>query len=119
MVASVKDMTGYSGAGEMVEELTKRLTAPRRFVSEDAASHVTTTQIVCGDCDEAAGLSWLPHKTFLTSKGCCSDCGGRSYALAAKVSMALTQTARKEQRMSGDLLLVRAQEPEGHFEYAN
>jgi hypothetical protein len=112
-------MTSYSAAREAVDGLTKRLTAPRQFVSEVAAPHVTTTQIVCGDCDEAAGLNWLPHKTFLTSKGGCSECGGRSYALAAKVSMALTQTAQKEQRMPGDLLIVPAQEPEGHFEYAN
>lgn len=103
----------------MVDGLTRRLTAPRQFVSDQAAPNVTTTQIVCGDCDEAAGLSWLPHKTFLTSKGCCADCGGRSYALAAKVSMALTHTALLEQRMSGGLLIAPSQEPEGHFEYAH
>jgi hypothetical protein len=42
---------------------------------------VTSTMIVCGDCN---GEAELPRKTFLTAKGCCDACGGQSFVLAVK-----------------------------------
>jgi hypothetical protein len=48
-------------------------------VSRQAMPHVTTTQIVCGDC---AGDDLLPLRTLLTNEGKCSRCGGSSFVLA-------------------------------------
>jgi hypothetical protein len=107
-------------AFEVVGALTARLIAHGHLsVSDEAAPHVTTRQIVCGDCDQAAGLNRLPYKTFLTAEGRCADCGGLSYELAATVSVALTQTARKEQGRSGGLVIAPPQEPDVDFIYAN
>jgi hypothetical protein len=107
-------------ASEVVDAVTAKLIAPGQlFISDEAAPQVTTKQIVCGDCDNAAGLNRLPHKTFLTSEGRCAGCGGFSYELAAPVSMALTQTLRKEQGRSGGLVIAPTPEPDVHFIYAN
>lgn len=57
-------------------------------VSKASVPRVTATQIVCGDC---GGDSAFPRKTLLTSAGTCSRCGGRSYALASKLSGALAR----------------------------
>jgi hypothetical protein len=104
----------------VVDALTAKLIAPRHlFISDEAVPQVTTKQIVCGDCDKAAGFNRVPHKTFLTSEGRCADCGGLSYELAATVSLALTQTVRKAQGRSGGLVIAPPQEPYVHFEYAN
>lgn len=59
----------------------------RVFISErerEVAARVCVTeiQIVCGDC---SGEESLPRKTFLTADSRCDNCGGRSYALAARM----------------------------------
>ncbi len=65
-------------------------------VSRASVPHVTSTQIVCGDC---AGDATFPVKTLLTSIGTCSRCGGGSYVLAAKISGAIVRHFKKQ----GDL----------------
>jgi hypothetical protein len=37
-------------------------------------------QIICGDC---AGDGLIPRKTYVDASGKCSECGGKSYILAA------------------------------------
>lgn len=44
----------------------------------------TGVQIICGDC---SGEGRIPVKTYLDRNGNCSQCGGRSYLLAANCAL--------------------------------
>jgi hypothetical protein len=55
-------------------------------LTRHAVPALTPTEIICGDC---AGDDLLPRRTKLTVEGSCAKCGGRSYALASLVGVAL------------------------------
>lgn len=60
------------------------------------APRVTATRIICGDC---AGHETLPRMTFLTSAGCCANCGGRNYEHASRLTLMIARAIEMEPTM--------------------
>lgn len=55
----------------------------------------TRVQIICGNC---AGFDLLPRPTRLTKAGVCWDCGGRSYVVATRLCIALSEYLQRERQ---------------------
>ena len=82
--------------------LTKRFGNNSSQLIEPRSTVITTgIQIICGDC---SGEEGLPKKTYLDSLNNCSQCGGRSYILAANRLIYAQQliAARLQSKASAD-----------------
>lgn len=82
----------------MFQRLLRLFTAPEAPPAPDRSNIATVVvQIICGDC---GGDSLIPHKTHLTVKGRCDECGGASFVLASELAINQLVARRKAARRS-------------------